>query len=91
MPKCVYCAKMYDTHRGVTLVGNDGSINYFCSAKCRKSKAMKRRKVRWITKAKITKKEREAEVKAQSQEVEAAAESAAEAAKEAEKEVAPKK
>lgn len=88
MPKCVYCGKMYDTHKGLTLVGNDGTINYFCSSKCRKSKAMKRRKVRWISKAKVSIKEREAEVKAESQEVEAAAEASAEVAKEAEKEAA---
>lgn len=48
--KCVYCGKMYSFNEGVTLVKNDGKINYLCSSKCRKNQAMKRRKVRWITK-----------------------------------------
>jgi len=48
--KCVYCGKEYDLHRGLTLVMKDGTINHFCSAKCRKNKEMKRRKVRWISK-----------------------------------------
>ena len=50
MPKCVYCGKEYEIPRGLTLVGKDGSINYLCSSKCRKNRAMKRRKVRWISK-----------------------------------------
>ena len=49
--KCVYCGKEYDLHKGLTLVMKDGTINYFCSAKCRKNKEMKRRKVRWIGKS----------------------------------------
>lgn len=52
MPKCVYCKKNYDLHKGVTLVKLDGSVNYLCSAKCRKNMSMKRRKVRWILKGK---------------------------------------
>lgn len=48
MPKCVYCGKMYDIPKGLTLVGSDGTINYLCSSKCRKNMAMKRRKVRWV-------------------------------------------
>ncbi len=55
MPKCSYCGKMYDIHRGVTLVKNDGTILHLCSSKCRKNMAMKRRKVRWISKSKKTK------------------------------------
>jgi large subunit ribosomal protein L24e len=50
MPKCVYCGKQYDLHKGLTLVMKDGSINYLCSSKCRKNMLMKRRKVRWISK-----------------------------------------
>ncbi len=50
MPKCSYCKRDYEFPKGVTLVGNDGSVNYFCSSKCRKNMAMKRRKVRWISK-----------------------------------------
>ena len=52
MPKCSYCGETYEIHRGTTLVKNDGSVKYFCSGKCRKNMAMKRRKVRWITKKK---------------------------------------
>jgi large subunit ribosomal protein L24e len=48
MPKCVFCKQDYDLHKGVTLVKNDGSINYLCSSKCRKNMLMKRRKVRWV-------------------------------------------
>ena len=86
MPKCVYCAKMYETNQGVTLVSTNGVVNYFCSAKCKKNKLMKKRKVRWILKAKKSRKEREAEIRAESKEVTAAEESSAEAAKEAVKE-----
>ncbi len=55
--KCVYCGKEYDMHKGLTLVMKDGTINHFCSAKCRKNKKMKRRKVRWISKTKKIDKE----------------------------------
>lgn len=65
MPKCVYCSKMYDTHKGVTLVALDGTINYFCSSKCRKSKKMNRRKVRWVTKIKKTKEDIKEEIRAE--------------------------
>ncbi len=67
MPKCVYCGKMYDIHKGLTLVKNDGSINHLCSAKCRKNMQMKRRKVRWISKMKKTKKELKEEIKAEAE------------------------
>ena len=52
MPKCAYCGKTYEIHKGVTLVKNDGRIQYLCSSKCRKNMLMKRRKVRWISKKK---------------------------------------
>ena len=52
MPKCVYCGKMYEFPRGLTLVMNSGKINYLCSSKCRKNMNTKRRKVRWISKKK---------------------------------------
>ncbi len=57
MPKCVYCGKQYDYHKGLTLVMKDGSINYLCSSKCRKNMLMRRRKVRWISKKTKSKKE----------------------------------
>ena len=52
MPKCVYCGEVYDIYKGVTLVKKDGKIFHLCSSKCRKNMAMKRRKVRWISKKK---------------------------------------
>lgn len=50
MPKCSYCGKDYDLHKGLTLVMKDGSVKHLCSGKCRKNLLMKRRKVRWILK-----------------------------------------
>ena len=50
MLKCVYCSKQYDLHKGLTLIMKDGTVNHFCSSKCRKNKFLKRRKVRWISK-----------------------------------------
>ena len=50
MPKCVYCGKTYEFPLGLTLVGNDGTINYLCSSKCRKNMNLKRRKVLWVSK-----------------------------------------
>ena len=56
MPRCVYCGEVYDVHKGVTIVKNDGTIQYLCSSKCRKNMAMKRRKIKWISKKKKEKK-----------------------------------
>lgn len=58
MPKCVYCNKVYDVHKGVTLIKIDGTIQYLCSAKCRKNMQMKRRKVRWVKGKKPIKKKK---------------------------------
>ena len=63
MPKCSYCSKVYDEHKGLTLVMNSGVINHLCSSKCRKNMEMKRRKVRWILKGKKTKKDLLEEIK----------------------------
>lgn len=63
MPKCVYCGKEYDIPRGVTIFLNDGTINHFCSSKCRKNMLMKRRKVKWISKKKKSKKDEKGEAK----------------------------
>lgn len=54
MPKCVYCGKVYEFPRGLTLVTKDGVVKTLCSSKCKKNMAMKRRKVRWIVSAKKT-------------------------------------
>ncbi len=50
MVKCVFCGKDEYAFKGLHLIRNDGTINYFCSSKCRLN-ALKlgrdRRKVRW--------------------------------------------
>jgi large subunit ribosomal protein L24e len=50
MTKCVFCGKEEHTFRGVTLIKNDGSTNFFCSSKCRVN-ALKlkrdKRKLKW--------------------------------------------
>ena len=63
MPKCIYCKKDYDVHKGLTLVMKDGTVKHLCSSKCRKNMAMKRRKVNWIRKAKKSKEEIKKEIK----------------------------
>ncbi len=35
MTKCVFCGRDEPDFRGVHLIKNDGSVNYFCSGKCR--------------------------------------------------------
>lgn len=70
MPKCVYCGKMYEFPRGLTLVSKDGSVKYLCSSKCKKNMAMKRRKVNWIKKAKKSKEQIKAELKEEKEEKE---------------------
>ena len=59
MPKCVYCGNQYEFPKGITIVTNKGIVNYLCSPKCRKNKAMKRRKVRWVSKKKKVKNKKE--------------------------------
>lgn len=56
MPKCSYCGKEHEINRGVTLVMKDGTPKRLCSSKCRKNMNMKRRKVRWVSKEKKSKK-----------------------------------
>jgi ribosomal protein L24E len=69
MPKCVYCEKVYNFPKGLTLVKNDGSINHLCSSKCRKNMLMKRRKVHWILKKVGDKKVKKPVVKVDKKEV----------------------
>jgi len=57
MVKCTFCGKEENPHKGVHLVRNNGSVDYFCSSKCRKnSMKLKRdkRKVRWAEAFHIT-------------------------------------
>jgi len=65
MSKCVYCGKIYEIPRGLTLVMTNGTINHLCSSKCRKNMKMKRRKVNWIGKKKTAKKDIKEEIKAE--------------------------
>jgi large subunit ribosomal protein L24e len=37
MVKCVFCGREESFHKGIHLIKNDGSIDYFCSSKCRKN------------------------------------------------------
>ncbi len=50
MVKCVFCGKEEHSFKGVHFINNDGSVNFFCSKKCRKN-TMKlkrdRRKLKW--------------------------------------------
>lgn len=50
MVKCVFCGREESPHKGVHLLKNDGSVNFYCSSKCRKN-AIKlgrdRRKIKW--------------------------------------------
>ncbi|PIN92732.1 50S ribosomal protein L24e [Candidatus Pacearchaeota archaeon CG10_big_fil_rev_8_21_14_0_10_31_24] len=71
MAKCVFCGKEESAVRGVHLMANDGTVNYFCSSKCRKnSLKLKRdkRKVKWTESYKLAREKRlksEADRKAQ--------------------------
>ena len=50
MVKCTFCGKEQHEHMGIHLIKNDGTINYFCSAKCKvNATKLKRdkRKIRW--------------------------------------------
>ena len=50
MIKCVFCGKEEHEFKGLHLIKNDGSIDYFCSSKCKKN-ALKlkrdKRKQKW--------------------------------------------
>lgn len=48
--KCVFCGKEEEDYKGVYLIKNEGSVNYYCSSKCKKNHVglrRDRRKVRW--------------------------------------------
>ena len=50
MTKCSFCGKEEYAFKGIHLIKNDGTINYFCTSKCRvnalKLKRDKRR-IKW--------------------------------------------
>lgn len=50
MTKCVFCGKEESPFKGVHLLANDGSVNFYCSSKCRKNALNLRRdrkKIKW--------------------------------------------
>lgn len=60
MPRCSFCKQNYEFPRGLTLALNDGNILYFCSNKCRKNMLKLHRdnkKVNWVRKHELVKKE----------------------------------
>ncbi len=52
MVKCVFCGREEDAFKGTHLIQNDGTVNYYCSSKCRKN-AIKlkrdKRKLKWTS------------------------------------------
>lgn len=52
MVKCAFCGREEQPFRGIHLIKNDGSIDFFCSSKCRKN-ALKlkrdKRKLKWTS------------------------------------------
>jgi len=60
MPVCSFCKNAYEFPKGTTVVQKDSSVRYFCSSKCRKNMEMGRlnKKVKWIVKSDIVKKEK---------------------------------
>ncbi|MBS3090110.1 hypothetical protein J4461_04530 [Candidatus Pacearchaeota archaeon] len=67
MVKCFFCGREESPVRGVHLIKNDGSIQYFCSSKCRKNTlklTRDKRKLKWtesyrIAREKIVEKSRQ--------------------------------
>ena len=50
MVKCVFCGKEEYSFKGIHLIKNDGSVNFFCSSKCKKNAIKLKRdkkKLRW--------------------------------------------
>ncbi len=50
--KCSFCGRSVMLGKGTMFVKNDGSVQYFCSSKCRKSTLFLRRdprKYKWTT------------------------------------------
>jgi large subunit ribosomal protein L24e len=50
MVKCVFCGREEPAYIGMHYIKNDGSVNYFCSSKCRKNTIKlkrERRKIKW--------------------------------------------
>ncbi len=43
LAKCVFCGCEQEDYLGTYLIKNDGTINYYCSSKCRKNHLKLRR------------------------------------------------
>lgn len=63
MTKCSFCMRETLPHLGVHLIRNDGTIQYYCSSKCRKN-ALKlkrdRKKLKWTEAYRIARAEESA-------------------------------
>ncbi|PIN89011.1 50S ribosomal protein L24e [Candidatus Pacearchaeota archaeon CG10_big_fil_rev_8_21_14_0_10_34_76] len=58
MAKCVFCGKDNEDFKGVFLMKNDGSVNYYCSSKCRKNNlklGRDKRKIKWTESFRLVK------------------------------------
>lgn len=50
MVKCFFCGDERPAHTGLHLIKNEGSIQFFCSSKCRKNTlklGRDKRKIKW--------------------------------------------
>jgi len=50
LAKCVFCGCEQEDYQGTYLIKNDGTINYYCSSKCRKNHlklGRDKRKLKW--------------------------------------------
>lgn len=58
MVKCTFCGKDYPPHIGVHIISNNGTINFYCSSKCRKNALKLKRdnkKLKWTEAYRIAK------------------------------------
>jgi large subunit ribosomal protein L24e len=57
MTMCVFCGIEESPYKGVSVIKNDGSVNFFCSGKCRKNALnlkRDRKKIKWTEAYRIT-------------------------------------
>ncbi|MBS3091627.1 hypothetical protein J4217_04240 [Candidatus Pacearchaeota archaeon] len=50
MTKCVFCGREEPDYTGVHLIKNDGTVDFYCSSKCRKNSlklGRDKRKLKW--------------------------------------------
>jgi len=56
MTKCVFCGQEKPDFTGVHLIKNDGTIEFYCSSKCRKNRlklGRDKRRVKWTNAYKV--------------------------------------